>query len=67
MDVNFFFFFLGISRQRLLGKQAMLEASLGMMNMFPWLIKLLTLVGRSNHLSEVLLPKVYKSAIVFIV
>ena len=48
-------------RLRSLGKQAMLSTSQAMMNMFPWLTKLLILVGRDKPPSRgLLLPKVNK-------
>ena len=46
-------------------KEALLLPSLGMMNMFPWLTKLLMLDGRSKVHSSILAPlKVSKSNLI---
>lgn len=53
-------------RLRQLEGQAMLERSQGMMNMCPWLIRQLMLVGRSNQpFRGILLLKVSISALLF--
>lgn len=48
-----------------MGKEVLPLASLGMMNMFPWLTKLLMLDGRSKFHSNDLVPlKVSKSNLI---